>query len=122
MITLTTQIPVKTVLGAAGNTNYDRLNILTLLYDVVNKSISGQCQLMVSTNSAATPIIGSYNIPTSGQAILTISIPNLPYFGSVALTSPQQAIVQGWVQSAQNTLEAGFVSVGVISGVQATGF
>lgn len=121
MITLTNPIPVTTVLGSAGKTNYDRLDITSLTYDVINKNITGQCALLVSTNAAATPILGTFSIPTTGTAVLSLAIPTLPFYASLALTGPQQATVQGWIQTAQNTVEAGLVAVAVITGTQSTG-
>lgn len=121
MITLTTPAKVATVLGSSALTNYDRLDLITIHYDVLNKAISGQCQLVASGNAQATAIQGSFSIPTSGQAILTISIPTLPFYASIALTSAQQATVAGWIASAQNTVEAGLVSVGVAAGTQSAG-
>jgi hypothetical protein len=122
MITLTNPAKVSTVLGSAALTNYDRLDLLTIVMDVANKSISGQCQLVSSGTPTATPIIGSYSIPTTGSAQLAISIPNIPFFATLPLTSAQQATVQNWVQTTQNTIESGLVAVGVVAGVQSTGF
>jgi len=122
MITLTTSKAVTTVLGSASTTSYDRMNLVTIHYDVVNKNISGQCQLSSSAAPTATPIVGQYNIPTTGTAVMTVSIPNIPFYASIALTTPQQVAVAGWITTAQNTVEAGFVSVAVVAGVQSTGF
>ncbi len=121
MITLTNTIPVTTVLGSGSKAAYDRLDIVTIHYDVIGKSVTGQCQLVSSAIAQAAPIQGVYSIPTSGQAILTVTIPTLPFYASVALTSPQQAVVQGWITSAQNTVEAGLISVAVVTGTQAPG-
>lgn len=121
MITLTTPIQVTAVLGSAGKTNYDRLNLTTIVYDVTNKNINGSCSLLATGAPAAAAIPGSYSIPTTGAAILTISIPTLLYAASLALTTAQQAAVQGWIGAAQNTVEAGLVSVNVVAGVQSAG-
>ena len=121
MITLTNPIQVTTVLGSTGKTSYDRLDLTTINYDVVNKNLSGQCVLLASGSPQAQTIQGNYNVPTTGSAILTVTIPTLPFYASIALTSPQQAVVQGWVTAAQNTVEAGLVSIGVVAGAQTPG-
>ena len=121
MITLTNPIAVTTILGSAGKTNYDRLDLLSINYDVANKNLQGQCALIASGSPQATPIPGAFNIPTTGSAILTLSIPTLPFYASLALTSGQQAAVQGWITAAQNQVEAGLVSVAVVTGTQSPG-
>jgi hypothetical protein len=121
MITLTNTIPVTTVLGSTNKTAYDRLRLTSIVYDVTNKSISGSCEIVVSTNAQAQAIQGSYTIPTTGAAILQVTIPSLPFYASLPLTTAQQATVAGWVQTAQNQVEGGLVAVGVIAGVQSAG-
>lgn len=121
MITLTTTIPVRTVLGSASNTNYDRLDVVSVNFDVINQGLSGTCQLVCSTVPSATPILGSYTIPTHGSATLQMSIPNISFFATLALTTGQQTTVQSWVSNAQNTVESGLLGVGVITGTQSAG-
>lgn len=121
MITLTNVRPVTTVLGSASQTNYDRLDVISIFMDVVNKNISGTCQLLSSGSPQAKPIPGTYSIPTSGSAVLDVEVPSLPFYATIPLTSPQQATVQGWIASTQNLIESGLVSVGVVAGTQAAG-
>lgn len=120
MITLTTPLQVITTLGSSSRSLYDRLELVTIGMDVINKNINGTCQLVASTGGVP-PIPGTYNMPTSGSAVMTISIPNALYFAEVTLTSTQQSTVQGWISSAQNNVEAGLISLGVVAGTQATG-
>jgi hypothetical protein len=121
MITLATPSTVPTTLGGTGKTNYDRLDITTLMFDVVNKTVSGQCQLLSSADPQAAPISGSYNIPTTGTAPLNVAIPSLGFFASLTPTTAQQATVQSWIQAAQTQVEAGLVALAVVAGVQSPG-
>ena len=121
MITLTNPVAVTTTLGASTKTNYDRLDLTSISMDVLNKNITGQCQLVASGTPGAAVIQGSYSIPTTGGAIMTVTIPSLPFYAQIALTSGQQAVVQGWISSTQNTVEAGIVSVAVVAGTQSSG-
>lgn len=120
MITLTNPIQVTTVLGSTSKTNYDKLDLTMLTYDVIGQQIVGSCRLSSSSASAATNIEGSFSIPASGGP-LTISIPNLPFFAALSLNSDQQAVVRDWITTAQNNVEGGLVGVGVVQGAQSTG-
>lgn len=119
MITLTNPIPVTTVLGSTGKTNYDRLILSMFTYDLAAKNISGHCSLTASGNANAAPIQGTFNIPSSGT--VTVTIPSLPFYASIVLTAPQTAVVLGWMASGQNAIEAGLVAIGLAAGLQSAG-
>lgn len=121
MITLTNPATVTTTLGSSTKTNYDRLDIITIFMDVINKNISGNCQLISSGTPGAAAITGTYSIPTSGSAIMSVTIPSLPFYAQLALTSGNQTTVQGWIASTQNTIESGLIGVGVVAGTQSSG-
>ena len=120
MITLTDPLQVITTIGSGSRALYDRLELASIAIDVINKNITGTCQLVASTGGVP-PIPGTYNIPTSGAALMTISIPNALYFAEVPLTSTQQSTVQGWINTAQNNVEAGLIALGVAAGTQTPG-
>lgn len=98
------------------------MRLTTINYDVANKGISGACELVVSSNANAQAITGFYEIPTTGQAVLKVTMPSIPFYAALPLTSGQQATVQGLVTAAQNQIEGGLVSLGVVAGVQSAGF
>ena len=66
------------------------------------------------------PIVGrlSIDVPT---AKLEIEVKQLDFYRRVTLTGPQNNAVLGYIQSAQNNLENGLVSLLLVDGVQTTG-
>jgi hypothetical protein len=121
MIRLTNPIPVNTVLGSSSKTNYDTIELVSLNYDVVSQTIGGTCRVVCSGTPTAAPILGSYFIPTANGLAMSVSVPTLPFYAQILLDAAQQAVVQGWIQAAQNTVEAGLVAVGVVAGTQPNG-
>ena len=119
MITLTTPAQIATVLGSASKTNYDRMDVTTINYDVLNQNISGSCRIYSSVSPSSQTVFGNYSISAAGQ--VQVSIPNLPFFASISLTAPQTTVVQGWISDAQNNVEGGLTSIGVVSGTQSSG-
>lgn len=117
MITLTNSVQVTTTLGSASKTAYDKLSLLTMHYEIGAMTITGACKLFSSAAPSALDIQGSYSID-SVTGKLTVSIPNLPFFASLTLSAGQKTTVQGWITSAQASIEGGMVTVGVIQGVQ----
>jgi hypothetical protein len=123
MIALTYAADVATVVGSDPSTwiGYDRFALTTMSFDVLNNNITGSCQLTSSTLPNGAPVFGSYSIPTTGAAILTLTIAPIAMYVSIALTSTQQSVIQRLVQNTQNALETNLISFGAASGTQSPG-
>ena len=118
MITLTTPPQVRTVLGGASTTEYDRFVLSQIVYDPPAGTINGLVKITSSADPTMNPILGRFKI---AGAILEIEVEQLGVYRRVSLDTNAQSEVAGYISSAQDTLETGMVSLGVIAGVQATG-
>jgi hypothetical protein len=119
MITLTTAMQVLTAIGSGTTTPYGRLDVVSITYDVTNKQVSGSLQLIAPGNPAAAPIPGSFSISSTG--VLQVTMQSLGFYGTAQLTAPQLTAMQGWITSAQNSVEGGLISIGVVAGTQTAG-
>lgn len=121
MITLTTPPSVNSVLGGNAPISYDRFALSFITYDTVNMRVDAQIRITSSANPDMQPVIGNMSINTA-TAKLTIAVQQLDFYRQVTLTGPQNTFVQdNVIRVAQNTLEAGLISLGVTAGVQAPG-
>lgn len=120
MITLTTPPVVNSVLGGNTPIGYDKFVLSSITYDTVNMQISASIRLTSTAASSMQPVTGSLKINTV-TAVLTIEAQQLDFYRQIVLTGPQNSTVQGFITNAQNALEAGLISVGVIAGTQAPG-
>lgn len=120
MITLSTPIQVDSTLGGASTISYNQAEVVQIYADPLAQTITGTVRLKSSSNAAAPIIIGSLSILTN-NTVGTISIPNLNINIPVSLTNAEQTTVQGWITTLQNSIESGLISLGVVSGTQATG-
>lgn len=118
MITLTTPPSIRTVLGGATTVDYDRFVLSQITYDPVAASINGLVRLTSTAAPTMNPIPGKFKIVGT---ILEIEVEQLDFYRRVSLDTNAQNAVQGYITSAQNALESGMVTLGVISGVQTTG-
>jgi hypothetical protein len=122
MITLTNPKTVNNVLGGTATVAYDKFVATSITYDILNKKINGTVRVTCTADSAQTPLYGTFVIaPQAAPAILQVDIPNVPFFRIINLSATQQTTVNGWFTSDQNTIEAGFISIGAILGTQTSG-
>lgn len=121
MITLTTPPSVNSVLGGASPISYNKLVISHVGIDVINQKIVADIQISPTANPDMQPIPGTLSIHII-TAKLTIAVQQLDFYRQVTLTSPQlNSVLTTIIQPAQNTLESGLITLGVIAGVQTTG-
>lgn len=120
MITLTTPPQINSILGGSAPVAYNHLVLAPFSLDPFTLLVTGTLRLTSTTVPAMQPIIGSLQINNS-SGVLTISVPQLDFYRQIQLSGPQIASVNTIIQNAQNGLEAGLVTLGVIAGTQSTG-
>lgn len=120
MITLTTAPQINSVLGGSAPVAYNKLVIGPFTFTPSNQDVTGTVSLMSTTQAEMAPITGTMKISVA-TAKLEIAVPQLDFYRRVTLTGPQNTAVQNIVRDAQNALESGLVSLGVIAGAQTTG-
>jgi hypothetical protein len=120
MITLTTPPQVNSVLGGSAPIPYNHLVLSPFSLDPKTLLITGTISLTSTGNPSMQPITGTLRINNS-TGVLTVEVPQLDFYRQVQLSGPQIASVNTIIANAQNAIESGLVSLGVIAGVQSTG-
>ncbi len=120
MITLTSPAQINSVLGGNVPVSYDKLVVGPLTFDPKLMTARGNLSLTSTANPEMQEIVGGLNILTA-SARLEISVEQLDFYRRVALTGPQNDAVMTIIRDAQDALESGLVSLGVIDGTQAPG-
>ena len=120
MITLTTAPAVNSVLGGSSTVSYNKMVLASITYDVVAMTINAGVKITSTAEPSMQPVSGTLKINTA-TAVLTIEVQQLDFYRQIVLTGPQNTNVQGMITNAQNALEAGLISVGVVAGTQAPG-
>lgn len=120
MITLTNPTLINTVLGGTAQVGYDKFVLSSIIYDPVAMALRSTVRITVSAQPNMQPITGSLSV-NCATAVLTIEVPQLDFYRQITLTGPQNDTVMTQIRNAQNALEAGLVSLGVVLGTQATG-
>ena len=120
MITLTTPPTINSILGGNAPVPYDKMVLSPFTMDPSVPSVTGSLKLTSTTVPDMQAITGvlTINLPTS---VLTIQVDQLNFYRRIVLIAGQKNSVQNIINSAQNSLEAGLVSLGVVSGTQTTG-
>ena len=119
-ITLTSPAQINSVLGGNVPVSYDKLVISRLNFDPVLMTVKGGLSLTSTAAPEMQEITGSLTILTA-SARLEISVEQLDFYRRVALSGPQNAAVMTIIRDAQDALEGGLISLGVIDGTQASG-
>ena len=121
MITLTIAKQVNSVLGnEAALVGYDRLVISPLTFDPQALTIRGTIRLTSIASPDMQPIIGSLDINTS-QGKLQIEVQQIDFYRRITLSGGQITTINGLITNAQNSIESGLITLGVIAGTQSTG-
>lgn len=122
MITLTTPPQINSVLGGDAPVGYNKLVIGPFTLDPVTLStgVRGIVRLTSTASPTMQPITGTLTINAS-TGLLTIEVGQLDFYRQIQLSGGQLTSVQTIITNAQNALESGLVSLGVIAGVQGTG-
>jgi hypothetical protein len=118
MITLSTPPAIRAVLGGATTVDYDKFVLSQIVYDPPAGTINGLVRLTSTAESSMTPILGRFTI---ASGFLQIEVEQLGVYRRVSLDTNAQSEVAGYIGSAQNALETGMVSLGVIAGVHSPG-
>ncbi len=120
MITLTTPPEVLAVLGGTTKVAYEKMVLTSIAFNT--PGLSSNCTFTLTSTSAPEmqPIKGNLQIDT-GTARLTLECESLNFFRKVALTGPQNSAMQTIIRDAQDAIESGLVSLGLIDGTQQTG-
>ena len=121
MITLTSPAQINSVLGGSAPVGYDRLVLNPYTMDPSALSVRGTLLLTSSANPSMQAIRGTLKIDGSGTAALEIEVPQLDFYRRIALSGPQVTSVTTIIRNAQNALESGLISLGVIAGTQSAG-
>jgi hypothetical protein len=122
MITLTTPPEINSILGGSAPVAYNKLVIgpFTLNPVTLSNGVTGIVRLTSTGSPTMQPINGTLSIDAS-TGVLTIEVGQLDFYRKVQLSGAQLTSVQNIIANAQNSLEAGLVSLGVIAGTQSTG-
>jgi hypothetical protein len=89
-------------------------------FDTVNMTVAGVIKLTSTSAPDMQPINGRMTINLA-TAKLEIQVDQLDFYRRITLTGPQSTFLQDQIRGSQNALEGGLVSLGLISGTQATG-
>ena len=120
MITLTTPAQINSVLGGNAPISYNKLVIGPFTMDPITMQVSGQLRLTSTANPDMPVITGKLLVNTS-TSVLEVEVIQLDFYRRVLLSGPQNDAVQLQIRNAQNALESGLITLGVIAGVQSTG-
>jgi hypothetical protein len=119
-ITLTSPPAVKSVLGGAGTVAYDKFVLASITYDTVEMSVMATMRITSTASPDMQPIMGRLYV-TLANAKLEIQVDQLDYYRRLTLTGPQSTSLQNQIRAAQDSLESGLVTLGLIAGTQAQG-
>lgn len=120
MIMLTTPPQINTVLGGSSLVAYEKQTISSFTLDPVAQTVHATMRLTSTSVPTMDPLTGSLVILVS-TGVLVVNIPSLNFMRRVVLTGPQIASVNTIISNAQNALESGLVSLGVVAGTQSPG-
>lgn len=120
MITLTTPAQINSVLGGSAPVGYDRLVLNPFQMDPSALTVVGTLQLTSSSTPSMQVITGRLTI-NGGAGTLEIEVSQLDFYRRIQLSGPQITSVTSIIRNAQNALESGLISLGVIAGTQSTG-
>ena len=118
MITLTNPQLVKSVLGGTDTVGYDKLVLSPITYNPQTLGLSANVRITSTSVPTMQQISGSLEIQGN---TLTVEVAQLDFYRKITLTGGQVAAIQTLIRDAQNALEAGLITVGVVAGIQAVG-
>lgn len=120
MITLTTAHQVNSVLGGNTPIGYNHQVLSPFTMNPVTRKIESQIRLTSIQNPEMDVILGSLSIDL-GPGVLVIKVEQLNFQRRVQLSAGQITSVQNILNNAQNALESGLITLGIVAGVQSTG-
>lgn len=120
MITLTTAPEIFSVLGGSTKVAYEKMVLSPFSLDPVNQSISGTVRLTSKLSTDMPAITGSFRISVLASE-LVVEVQQLDFYRRIVLDGAQKNAVLTIIANAQNAIEAGLVSLGVVAGTQSGG-
>lgn len=120
MITLTVASVINSVLGGNAPVGYDKFVLSPITIDPTVLSIGAQVKI-TSTASPDMPALEGSLVIKSATSTLEIAVDRLDFFRRVTLSGAQKTAVSDIIKNAQNSIEAGLISLGVVAGVHAAG-
>lgn len=120
MITLTTAAQINSVLGGSAPVGYNKLVLSPFTMNPVDQVVQSTVRLTSTANPDMQAIIGSMRISVP-EAVLEIQVQQLDFYRRIRLTSPQSTSVLTIITNAQNALENGLITLGLVSGTQSAG-
>jgi hypothetical protein len=118
VITLTTPPQVNSVLGGNTLVSYNKLVLSPITLHPTSGEVGASFRLTSTTVPAMQAIVGTLRIVGT---TLTVEVPQMDFYRQVTLTGPQRTSIDTIITNAQNAIEAGLISLGVIAGTQSTG-
>lgn len=120
MITLTTPAQINSVLGGNAPVGYNHLVLAPFTMDPQTLLVTGSLKLTSTTAPTMQAITGRLTINNS-SGVLEIEVAQLDFYRRIQLAAGGIAAVNTIISNAQNALEAGLITLGVIQGVQSAG-
>ena len=120
MITLTTPAQINSVLGGNTPIGYDHLVLAPFTMDPFTRKIEGTIRLTSTTNPEMETVFGRLSIDL-GPGVLVVRVEQVDLMRRIQLTPGQITAVQNILNNAQNALEGGLITVGVVAGAQSAG-
>lgn len=120
MITLSPNPPsVNTVLGGNAPVAYDKMVLSPYQTDPFGKTIQGTVKLSSTTDPNVPIVQGTFSISIPNSELILNCLPIS--YRKIVLSAGQKSAVQTIIDNSQNSLEAGFITVGAVSGTQSPG-
>ena len=120
MITLTTPPIINSVIGGNSPVNYDKFSMSNIVHEVGSNNVRAALKITSTSNPDMTALNGTLTI-NFANAIAEVAVPQLDFYRRIALSGPQQNAVAALVSTAQDRLEEGLITLGLVSGTQSTG-
>lgn len=120
MIALTSPAQINSVLGGDAPVGYDHLVLSPFTFDSSALTVNGTLRLTSTAAPSMQAITGRLTI-NGGSGVLEIEVAQLDFYRRIQLSGPQITSVTTIIRNAQNALESGLISLGVIQGTQSTG-
>ena len=120
MVTLTIPHQIRSKLGANDTVDYDKFVVSPFTFNPVDQLINASIRITSSTNPSMTPVIGSLIINVASST-LEIGVQQLDFYRRIILSSAQNNAILTIIRDAQNSIESGLITLGLVEGIQSSG-
>ncbi len=117
MITLTNPFQILDVLGGIATVDYETVVITSLNVNTESDGADGGLELR-STALSRPVIRGKLRIQTNTDPSIIVEFRDLGFFKKVPLSGAQASTVSNILQTLQADVEAGLITLALVSGVQ----